>query len=51
MEVTDLVLSGELEDYLKVRVGRIIEVCKRRDLKFCVDKIRVLVLGAGGIDM
>ena len=40
----DLVLCAELEEDLRVMVGRFVEVCKRRGLKINADKSKVMVL-------
>ena len=41
----DLVLCGELEEYLRAIVGRFIEVRKKRDLKVNAGKNKVILLG------
>ena len=41
----DLVLCRDSEEDLKVMVERFVEVCKRRGLKFNVDKTKGMVLG------
>ena len=39
-----LVVCGELEEDLRVMVGQFFEVCRRRGLKFNVNKSKVMVL-------
>ena len=41
----DLVLCGESEGDLKVMVGRLVEVCRRRGLNVNAGKSKVMVLG------
>ena len=41
----DLILYGDSEDDLKEKVGRFVEVYRRRGLKFNADKSKVMVLG------
>ena len=40
--VDDLVLCGKLEEYLRAMVGRFVEVCRRRGLKFNASKSKVI---------
>ena len=40
----DLVLCGESEEDLRTMVGRFVEVCRRRGLKFDAGKSKVIVL-------
>ena len=40
----DLILYGESEEDLRVRVGWFAEVCKRRGLKFNASKSKVMIL-------
>ena len=42
----DLVLCGELEENLRVTVGRFAEVCRMRGLKFNIGKSKVMVLNS-----
>ena len=44
----DLVVSGNLEEDLKVMVGCFVEVCGGRGLKVNANKSKVMMLGAGG---
>ena len=44
----DVVLCGESGENLKVMVGLVVEVCRRRGLKVNTDKIKVMALGEGG---
>ena len=47
----DLVLCGESEEDLRVMVGRLAEVCKRRVLKVNAGKSKVMVLnGEDGLE-
>ena len=41
----DLVLYGESEKDLRAIVGRFIEMCRRRGLKFNAGKSKVMLLG------
>ena len=43
--VDDLVLCGESEEDLRAIVGRFIEVCRRRGLKFNEGRSKVMFLG------
>ena len=45
MYADDLVLCGELEEDLRVMVGRFVELCRRRGLKVNADKSKGMVLG------
>ena len=44
MYVDDFVLCGESEEYLRVMVGRFVEVRKRRGLKLNAGKTMVMIL-------
>ena len=47
----DLVLCGESEEDLRAMVGRIAEVCRKRDLKFKASKRKAMVLnGEEGLE-
>ena len=47
----DLVLCGEVEEDLRVMVGRFAEVCRRRGLKVNIGKSKVIVLnGEEGLE-
>ena len=51
MYADDLVLCGELEDDLRVMVGRFVEVCRRRVLKVNAGRSKVMVMnGEEGIE-
>ena len=40
----DLILCGESEEGLRAMVGRFVEVCRRRELKFNAGKRKIIVL-------
>ena len=44
MYIDDLVLWCELEEQLKVIVGRFVKVCRKRGLKVNADKSTVIIL-------
>ena len=44
MYADDLVLCGESEEDLRAVVRRFAEVCRKRGLKFNIDKSKVMVL-------
>ena len=47
----DLVLSGELEENLRMMVGWFVEVCRKRGQKFDAGKSKVMVLnGDSGLE-